>query len=111
VTRPVLSGTRTPVRSGTPNPYYQEPKPDLSSGAACQIRAPNFANSESFGFLLTRPADCGAPSNDNASAAPSSSDGRGRPTSRLAAVVSTFSLLERAQSGNHGHAATIEVAP
>ena len=111
VNRPVLSGTRTPVRSGTADPYYREPKPDLSSGTACQNRAPNFANIKSFGFLLTRPADCGSPSNDNTSAAPSPSSDRDRLTSRLAAVVSTFSLLERAQSGNLGHAATVEVAP
>ena len=51
--RPVLSGTRTPVLSGTANPSYQEPKRSLSSARASRIRAPNFPNIESYGFLLT----------------------------------------------------------
>jgi len=54
VNQPVLSGTRTLVLSGTANPAYQEPKPNISLEAASQNRAPNFPNKESFGFLLTR---------------------------------------------------------
>jgi hypothetical protein len=53
VNRPVLSGTRTPVLSGTADPSYQEPKRALSIDALTQNRAPNFTNKESFGFLLT----------------------------------------------------------
>ena len=51
--RPVLSGTRTPVLSGTANPSYQEPKRALSIDAFTQNRALNFTNKESFGVLLT----------------------------------------------------------
>ena len=50
---PVLSGTRTPVLSGTADPSYREPKPDLTTGKRSRNRAPNFSNQESFGFLLT----------------------------------------------------------
>jgi hypothetical protein len=57
VNRPVLSGNRTPVLSGTANPSYQEPKPNLSFDTLKQNHAPNFTNKESFGFLLTARSD------------------------------------------------------
>lgn len=51
--RPVPSGTGTPVLSGTTNPSYQEPEPDLTLEAHSLNRTPNLTNHESFGFLLT----------------------------------------------------------
>src|SRR5262249_52920100 len=60
VNQPVLSVTRTPVPSGTAVPSYQEPKPHLTCGSASRIRAPNLANRESFGFLLTPDARWGS---------------------------------------------------
>ena len=62
--RPVLSGTRTPVLSGTAIPSYQEPKRSLSCATALRIRASNFPNTESYGFLLTAAfvGDCKSPS-------------------------------------------------
>lgn len=62
---PVLSGTPTPVRSGTRVPYYWERAHAVTvwRGKADSSLS-NFPNLESFGLLLTRSAksrNCGRP--------------------------------------------------
>ncbi len=52
----MISGTQTLVISGTQSSWYREPKSPLSICAGDEIGAPNLANIESFGFLLTDPA-------------------------------------------------------
>ena len=68
--RPVLSGTQTPVLSGTADPSYQEPKRALSIDALTQNRASNFTNKESFGFLLTAHNDVALVRNANIAVMP-----------------------------------------
>ena len=68
--RPVLSGARTPVLSGTADPSYQEPKRALSIDALTQNRASNFTNKESFGFLLTARNDVALVRNVNIAVMP-----------------------------------------
>jgi hypothetical protein len=70
VNRPVLSGTQTLVLSGTADLSYQEPKRTLSIDALTQNRDSNFANKESFGFLLTARNDVALVRNDNIAVMP-----------------------------------------
>lgn len=60
---PVLSGTPSPVRSGTRVPYYRERGHAITSWRdKAESALSNFPNSESFGLLLTRLAtsrNCG----------------------------------------------------
>jgi hypothetical protein len=55
---PVLLGTPTPVLFGTRLPYYWERAQPVTIWRDKADSAPsNFPNSESFGLLLTRPAE------------------------------------------------------
>jgi hypothetical protein len=75
--RPVLSGTPTPVLSGTLFPTYRERSHGLTIGAGRSNSASsNLANTESFGLLLTRPQalqGCGRSSRNSIPFAPPSS--------------------------------------
>lgn len=56
----VLSLTACVVPSLTRESSYRKPKQDLSHCSGTAIQAPNNANKESFGFLLTHAAEARA---------------------------------------------------
>jgi hypothetical protein len=53
----VLSGTATPVLSGTRSSCYRGPVSSLRAGFSALFRCSNFTNQKSFGFLLTDQAE------------------------------------------------------
>jgi hypothetical protein len=97
------------VLLGTRNPCFREPELASTRSNAYKKRAPNFANTESYGFFLTSRAGRGSVENNDPSRRAPIKKKSERHTSYGASAPPPSDHQRR--PGNLAGAAAVEVAP